>query len=189
MWNARNMNQEITILRHAETEIVSTTPIQDWHLTEDGTRRSQELAETGVFDHIEHIFTSNEYKAHYTALPIAERLGLKIVHVPTISELFRGSPLLSNEEYISRVGMILSYPPKHVDGWEDPDEALSRFKNAIDEIAQKGDNILVVSHGLVMSLYFSELLGLREMAFNRWKQLKFLSWGIVTNGEVLKDIV
>ncbi|MHA2425530.1 MAG: histidine phosphatase family protein [Candidatus Thorarchaeota archaeon] len=184
------MSARIVILRHAETKLDLTTPAENWLLTDEGMKKSQDLADTGVFDNVDRIFTSNEYKTLSTALPIAERLDLEITQIPSLSELYRGSsPLLSNEEYILRIDDILAFPPKQVEGWEHPEDALQRFTVTIEDISNEGTNILVVSHGLVISLYFTQCLGQRDIAFERWKKLSFLSWGIVSNGKIVKDIV
>ncbi|MHA1908473.1 MAG: histidine phosphatase family protein [Candidatus Thorarchaeota archaeon] len=184
------MLSRITILRHAETKINIHVPVENWFLTDEGIRKSQELADTGMFDDIDRIFTSNDYKTHATALPVAERLGLDIEQVPNLSELYRGaSPLMSDEDYLDCVSNVLSFPPQQVGSWENPENALQRFRTSIEEISQKGANTLVVSHGLVISLFFADRLGQRNLAFERWKRLGFLSWGIVSKGEVRQDIV
>ena len=51
------------------------------------------------------------------------------------------------------------------------------------------ENILIVSHGIVLTLYFAKLMDMMEVAYQRWVQLKFLSYGIVEDGVVKQDIV
>ena len=76
-------------------------------------------------------------------------------------------------------------------GWESSNKALSRFKGTIEEIDEKykGKNILIVSHGTVLTLYFSDLLGKMENSMKRWEEIRFCAFGMVKNKKVIKDIV
>ncbi len=178
------------ILRHAETAIDRATPAINWHLTEDGRFRSYSHAETGIFDDVTSIYSSSEQKAISTVMPFAQRLGLEVETLYNLNELDRGlGPSLSKDEYLRNVRDVLSFPSRPVEGWENPEDALSRFRNAIESISHNDIDVLVISHGLVMSLYFAECLGQRKLAFERWRKLEFLSWGAISSGKVLKDIV
>jgi hypothetical protein len=49
-------------------------------------------------------------------------------------------------------------------------------------------NILIASHGTVLTLYFSDLKDDFENIFNYWKNLSFGAVGVVKNFEIVEDI-
>ena len=99
--------------------------------------------------------------------------------------------ILTNDEYRARVRAALTNWEQPVEGWESAEDALSRFMDGIrrTNLMFHNKNILVVSHGLVLTLYFSALTHFWKIAYERWTQLKFLSWGLVRDDKVLIDIV
>lgn len=152
----------------------------------------EQLIETGIFDGIEAIYASAERKAIETAIPIADHLNLNITTESAFNELDRGKQWIqTQEDYESIVSKCLGDRSKSACGWESGEAAFNRFMDGIDHITQQTsqDFILVVSHGLVLTLFFASLLNKEEDMFERWHNLKFLSTGIVENGEVIKDIV
>lgn len=48
--------------RHGKTLVDNATPIVDWILTEEGVRNAQEIAQSGVFDDVDVIYSSTEKK-------------------------------------------------------------------------------------------------------------------------------
>ena len=78
-----------------------------------------------------------------------------------------------------------------IHGWETIDSAMKRFNQGVEELSSKyhSKKLLVVSHGIVLTMYFASLLNCMDEAFDRWKKLRFCSYGIVKNGEVIKDII
>ena len=54
--------------------------------------------------------------------------------------------------------------------------------------AHSNKNILIVAHGGVINLYFSEILGQLDKTFERILTNSFCDFGIIQNGKVLKDI-
>ncbi|MBI3031852.1 histidine phosphatase family protein [Candidatus Woesearchaeota archaeon] len=75
--------------------------------------------------------------------------------------------------------------------WETAQNALSRYEDSIEQINKEyeGKNILIVSHGTVMSLYFAKLTGTMGQIVEREKKLGYCDYGIVKDGHVVKDIV
>jgi len=76
-------------------------------------------------------------------------------------------------------------------GWETALHALCRFTGVLEEIASEEEDrrILIVSHGCVLSLYFADLLNSLDNVYERWRKIRFCSWGKVESGKVLKDII
>ena len=186
------MSNSLYFLRHAETKLRHDIPVREWNLTRAGRQSTLELAESQVFSKIEGIIHSSEKKAKQTADIIAKTLAVETYELPELDELRRNhNGLLTNDEYRARVRLTLIDWEKNVPDWESGEDALSRFMEGVRRIniMFHSKNILVVSHGLVLTLYFSALTHFWKIAFERWAQLKFLSWGLVRDDKVLIDIV
>lgn len=186
------MTNSLYFLRHAETKVDSSTPIRDWPITVEGTDLARELGKSDKFSEIDGIVHSSEGKARQTAEAFAEGLDVQMYQLSGFDELRREhGGKLTDEEYRDRVRRTLSDSEGNVPGWESGASALKRFEEAARKIDimfhQK--NVLIVSHGIVLTLYFNRLKSFEAIAFERWSQLKFLAWGLVRNGRVLVDIV
>ncbi|MHA1924799.1 MAG: histidine phosphatase family protein [Candidatus Thorarchaeota archaeon] len=178
------------LMRHAETTIEHDVPAHKWSLTMEGLRQAEDLASTAIFDSIDSIFSSTEGKALQTARPFADRLGIEIVSYSELRELDRAEGgLLSNAEYRQAVEAVLN---RHdtVLGWEPGEHALNRFQAGLERIMIEDDfkEGLLISHGLVLSMHFADLLHFEDV-FPRWQKLKFCSWGTLQGNTVIKDIV
>jgi broad specificity phosphatase PhoE len=185
------MNNTFHFLRHAETSWDRTTPPVKWILSERGKRDADQLALSGIFNHIAVIIASCEEKAFQTALPIAERLGKEITSFVELNDLYKGESVLEGDKFFKAVESCLKNPRESLNGWETASRALERSSTKIDEIdsAYDGKNILIVSHGCVLSLYFARTLGKMDEVYERWRVTPFCARGIIKNGKVVKDIV
>ena len=186
------MPTEIVFLRHAETLVSPDSPASEWHLTPSGQSKSHELAASGILGEIDAIVSSDEMKAIETAEPFARMFGLEIERNPNFRELNRNaSPFPNRAEYLSCVQEVLRTPSARPNGWECAADTLVRTKSGVQQImSQHGSKrVLVVSHGLVLTLYFADLQAAMHEAFERWNRLPFCGWGVVSNNRVLRDIV
>jgi broad specificity phosphatase PhoE len=186
------VSNSIYLLRHAETKIDRRKSVRNWDLTEAGMLSAQDLAKSQVFSKIEGIVHSSENKAKQTADFFADTTGADTYVLDEFDELRRDHKgFLTSEVYRAKVRKALTDWAHPVQDWESCGDALARFVEGIrrTNMMFHGKNILVVSHGLVLTLYFSSLTHFQNIAFERWVQLKFLSWGLVTDGRVLIDIV
>lgn len=186
------MNNTLIFLRHASTKKDATLPIEHWVVKEESMPDIVRLADSGVFDNVDQIYASTERKAVQTAEPFAKRLNKSVTQVAELGEIKRpGSEKLSTEEYKKIKLQIFENMDFTTEGWETANQALERFSQAIGKIDSQNENkeILIVSHGTVMTLYFAKLQGQLGNIFARWKDLEFGSWGLVRNGVVQKDIV
>jgi broad specificity phosphatase PhoE len=186
------MTNSLYFLRHAETKVVLSKPARDWSITKAGASLAKELATSVKFSEIDGIIHSSEGKAKQTAEAFAEGLDVQMYQLSGLDELARNHEgKLNDEEYRERVHRAFSEPEKSVPGWESAASALKRFEDAVRkvDIMFHQKNVLIVSHGLVLTLYFCKLKGFEGIAYERWKQLKFLAWGLVRDGRALVDIV
>ncbi len=186
------VSNSIYFLRHAETAVDSSLPAHEWSITPNGLQQARELAKSEVFGKIEGVVHSSEKKAWQTADVFAQELDVEIYEIPELSELRRHhGELLSNVEYRRLVRETLTDWDYSVHGWESGAEALHRFVEGVKRINIMfySRNILVVSHGLVLTLYFCQIRNFQSIAYERWTQMPFLAWGLVRDGRVLIDII
>jgi broad specificity phosphatase PhoE len=186
------MSNSIYLLRHAESNIDLSRPARNWSITLDGKEKARALASNEAIGSIHGIVHSSEKKARQTADTIAEGLDVQMYELSGLDELKREHKgVLTEEEYRERVRDTLSNMDRPVIGWESGASALKRFESAVNKvnIMFHRKNILVVSHGIVLTAYFCKLKNFESIAYERWRQLKFLSWGMVRDGHVLIDIV
>jgi broad specificity phosphatase PhoE len=186
------LTNSLYFLRHAETKVDLSKPAREWSITEEGVRLARELSKSEKLSEIDGIIHSSEDKAKQTAEIFAEGLDVQMYQLSGLDELAREHEgKLTEEEYRDRVRRTLSDLEKNVPGWESGVSALKRFEDAVRkvDIMFHQKNVLIVSHGIVMTLYFNKLKGFEAIAYERWSQLKFLAWGLVREGRVLVDIV
>ena len=186
------MTNSLYFLRHAETKVNLSKPAREWHITEEGARLARELSKSDKLSEIDGIIHSSEDKAKETAEIFAEGLEVQMYQLSGLDELAREHQgKLTEEEYRDRVRRTVSDLESNVPGWESGSSALKRFEDAVRkvDIMFHRKNVLIVSHGIVMTLYFNKLKGFEAIAYERWSQLKFLAWGLVREGRVLVDIV
>ncbi len=186
------MNNSFFFLRHALTIIDQDSPVVKWEIAKSGKEKMSKIASSGIFDDIDIIISSKEKKAIQTAAFVAERLGKKIDTYSDFNELGReGGYIEGKGEYEKQVRLILVEGCSEIKEWETAKSALNRIMKATDLIDNQHSNrkILVVSHGIILSLYFGYILNLRkEEYFDRWKRMEFCGWGIIKNKKVIKDI-
>ncbi|MFX1560785.1 MAG: histidine phosphatase family protein [Promethearchaeota archaeon] len=186
------MTNSLYFLKHAETKVDLSIPARDWSITEEGVRLTRELAESGKLSVVDGIIHSSEDKAKQTAEIFAEGLDVQMYQLSGFDELAREHEgKLTDEEYRDKVRRTLSDLERNVPGWESGASALKRFEDAVRkvDIMFHRKNVLIVTHGIVLTLYFNKLKGFESIAYERWSQLRFLAWGLVREDRVLVDII
>jgi len=182
----------LVFIKHAKTKKEENVPIERWTLTEEGRKAAEDLADSGIFDDVDILISSNEDKAYLTIKPIAKRLNKEIRRVDELGEIKRpGSEVLPTKEYEDVKARIFKDPNYTERGWETANHALNRFKAAVEKINGEYSNkkILICAHGTVLTIYFAALKNRMDKLFSRWKEFEFGSYGIVRNGKVTKDLV
>ena len=186
------MTNSLYFLRHAETKVVLSRPAREWSITKEGASLAKELASSEKFSEINGIIHSSEGKAKQTAEAFGEGLDVQMYQLSGLDELARSHEgKLNDEEYRERIHQTFSDPERSLPGWESALSALKRFEGAVRkvDIMFHRKNVLIVTHGIVLTLYFCKLKNFQSIAYERWKQLKFLAWGLVRDGRALVDIV
>lgn len=128
---------------------------------------------------------------YQTAKPIADKLGKEIIQLEEITELDRDKGgFMNSYEYEETVKYCLQHLNESMHNWETANHALKRFSKKIEEIDKEYENkiILIVGHGFTINLYFAKLLGVLNKVYERFNTNEFADWGIVKEGQVIKDI-
>ncbi|MEX2237923.1 MAG: histidine phosphatase family protein [Dehalococcoidia bacterium] len=152
----------VYLVRHAESLVNAGTPPATWELTESGRAGAARLAELSEWKGLALVASSNEPKAMQTAEPIATRWRRPLEVDDRLREVER--PWAETPGQLEEaLGDYLRGGAQP--GWEPISEAANRFAAAIGEItAMTTGDIAVVSHGTVLSVYLSRVLGLRVRA-------------------------
>ncbi len=180
------------LLNHTEPEVEYGEIPSKWNLSRKGREQAVALALSGVFSSVDVIVSSSEPRAFQTAYPIAIRNKVKVIRNPLFNELNQdGGFFMTSRGYEESVKMVLMDPDYKVYGWETHRAALARFQNGIRETLDEYNvgSILVVSHNIILTLFFCYVLGAFESAIERWQSLKYGAWGIINGDVVVKDIV
>jgi broad specificity phosphatase PhoE len=123
--------------------------------------------------HLDLIVTSTERKAAETGQLAAQKLGIPCQAVDNLHEHKRESapyfPTIT--EFQEAIRALLTQPAERVFGEETGQQARERFTKAVELVLQSNphENIGIVTHGTVLSLFVSPLTG--EEIFTFWQSL------------------
>jgi broad specificity phosphatase PhoE len=163
----------LVLIKHAQPLLDPDRPPREWTLGDEGVAQARSLAER-LRDFLPCVLVSSpERKAHETALIVGETLQVPVQVAGGLEEIDRPAmPILSGEEHDRFNVRLFEARDTPVVGHEPADIALQRFRAAMHHIEQSAPpdvNIVVVSHGTVISL-FVELLTGRD-ALTTWRTL------------------
>ncbi|MCG3226253.1 MAG: histidine phosphatase family protein [Candidatus Heimdallarchaeota archaeon] len=186
------MQNTMIFLRHAKIQKNPNSHSEKWILSDEGLKYIEEVFTAGIFDDVDVIISSSQKMCIQTAYFLADRLGKEITTKPDLNEIEKGTELIeTSAEYLELAESVLTNYEKSIANWEPANKAYKRYQMVIDRIDSEYNHkkILIVSHGIVMTLYFTQLL--KEPLSNlfpRYKSLKQCAWGIVKDNEVTRDI-
>jgi broad specificity phosphatase PhoE len=162
----------LILIKHSLPEIVENVPARDWHLSDEGRRRCSLLADLVARYQPDVLITSLEPKAQETGQLLAESLQIPVSAAADLHEHERyNTPFLSPEMFKASVSALFENPGQRVMGEESADEAHARFANAVRGVvgAHAHQNIAIVAHGTVISLFAAHLAGMNPYLL--WEQL------------------
>ncbi len=160
------------LIRHSIVAPKPELPGPQWHLSPEGRAAAEELAAEPHWSGLHDIHTSVEPKAVATAQRIAALNELPIRIERDLREV--GGRAWVESGYEALVRAYLSGEPPA--GWEPVEKARARVRNCIDGIVERhtGLNVGIVSHGIVLTLYVSDVLGLGAgEAIALWESIRF----------------
>lgn len=170
----------LILVKHSLPQILEDVPARDWTLSDEGWERASILAEKLNVYRPEIIVSSMEPKARETASTLAKYLGSEYQVVEDLHEHDRSSsPHYSNDEFQKLVREFFERPSGLVFGSETADQALQRFRQAVNSILDSYEDkkIVVVAHGTVISLFVAWLTG--YAGYELWKELGLPSFVVL----------
>ncbi len=188
------MSRKIYFLRHASTHIEPTIHPRKWDLSKEGIHTSQLIRNHPIFSTIDHIFCSTEQKTYLTIAPYAQIRSLPVHFDAGFGEIHASDlPLTTKTQFETMKHHCFLHLDKSPEGAETFREGLTRFKLALSKVQTQfpSGDILIVSHGTILTLYFADLLQLLEKGeetFFRWQNLPFGALGVTRDGVVIQDL-
>jgi broad specificity phosphatase PhoE len=172
--------RKLILIRHSNSKLDPDLPPHHWGLIQDGRDRCLLLVEKLSTQQPDIIFTSIEPKAVQTGEIVAQNLNLPCVVAPSLHEHERErGPIVGRAEFLARIANLFSNPDQLVLGRETANQALKRFSAAVEVLmaANPAQNVAIVTHGTVMSLYYAHLSG--ENVFPFWQSLGLPAFYVV----------
>ena len=143
-------------VRHAPVELQLDRPASTWELSEEGRADAEALARR--LAPVARVLSSPEPKAVATAEPIARLSHVAVETDARLREVERADNAPTYDAHRDAVRRYLAGEP--VDGWESRDDALARFRAAVEGV----DGAVVVTHGTVLSLFLG-------YGFDEWNSI------------------
>lgn len=161
---------KLYVIRHAKVNIDPSKPSADWCLSKEGNLSTYHLAQSESWDDVQWIYSSPEPKATQTAQIIADHLRINYHIHPDLRELQFKTMFLPAKEFQTRVARYLEGKPDPA--FEDYQKAQTRIDQSITSITQKhkGKSGIIISHGRIISVWYSLLLG-RKVTAQEWKSI------------------
>jgi broad specificity phosphatase PhoE len=164
--------RSLILVRHSLPEIKREIPAIEWRLSDAGVLRARELAKRLPSPDTTRVYTSVEPKAKETGRILAEEWGLDVEAIPGLHEHERPeAQLMTREQFELTIRELFARRTDLVFGSETAERARRRFTAAVMRlIASTPGDVVIVSHGTVMTLFVAEATGVEPFAF--WKKLE-----------------
>jgi broad specificity phosphatase PhoE len=165
------------LVRHAAVAVREDRPSSQWYLSAEGRAAAEALGGEPYWAEAHSLHCSSEPKAAGTAQRIAAPHGLPVYIEPDMREVER--PWVS-EGYRDLVRRYLA--GEAVAGWEWRAAALERARRCVAKViaGAGGRDAAIVSHGMLLTLYLSDLLDLdSHAAYDQWDQIGFPDVAVV----------
>lgn len=162
---------KLVLVRHGESNWNRTGLVQGWrdpHLSTHGENQTKLLARKLSANHFKAIYSSPLRRAYQSAKILAAALGVSIKTCEGLKEMhlgkWEGKPLKRIEqEYPGMPSRWFERPTGvKIPGGESIASFRKRVITTLDEIRERhhDENIIVVAHGGVISIYLVHLLGM-----------------------------
>lgn len=167
--------KQIIAIQHTQSEHHTNGMVgswTDWHLTELGrlqARRISERLTPLLAGKAWKLYASDLCRARETAAPLAEKLGAAPILRPELRERNLGPAVGKSVQWLREhlEGQERTVDDRLFAAAESRRDAWNRLKPFFDEImADEAENIILVSHGDLLSIFFVMWLGLPVEAMN-----------------------
>jgi len=150
---------KLLLVKHSISNHNPHQPAHEWGLTDEGVIRCQALATHLAPYHPRRLFASTMPKALHTAQEVSQAFD----NIPVIENLLleehsrkSNAPYGSTETFHALIKQMFEQPDTLIYGDETANEALHRFSRGIDAVLKQADadeNVVVVAHGTVNTLF------------------------------------
>jgi broad specificity phosphatase PhoE len=171
----------LILVKHALPDIMPTLPARQWHLSEVGRAQCALLAEQLAPYAPAVLVSSVEPKAFETAHLVAHRMHTRVQTVDGLHEHDRsGTPWLGPEAFGEAVATFFHRPAELVMGCETAHQTSQRFGRAMAAVLHRHaeQNVIVFTHGTVLSLFVAYATGLEPLTL--WQRLGLPSFVVLT---------
>jgi broad specificity phosphatase PhoE len=178
--------RHLVLVRHSLPSIRADAPAVDWPLSPEGAERARLFARS-LAPTTSSVYTSREPKAVETAAILAESWNAESRQVDGLQEHARSEVrLLTRDRFEAKIRDLFDRPADLVFGSETAEAARRRFTFAVLRLisSSQGD-VVVVTHGTVMSLFVAAATGVD--AFGFWKRLEMPCAALLTLPELGLD--
>lgn len=161
------------LVRHSISAVDHTLPTEQWGLSEEGRASCVQFAAQLAPYTPSIAIASVIPRARETAQEIAHMLSIPYVCAEGLHEHERHDvPFLGREAFLTAMRDFFLQPDMLVFGDETAYQAYSRFNGAVMSVLReyRTGNLMVVTHGTVMSLFVAHRL--RIDAFSFWNSLQ-----------------
>jgi broad specificity phosphatase PhoE len=168
---------QLYLVRHAAVTLRENRPSAEWHLSPEGRAAADALAGDRSWVDLRSLYASTEPKAIATAQRIACRYDLPVYIEHDLREVERPWAGDGYRELVRRY-----FAGETVGGWERRDAALARIQRCVADVvgAAADQNVGIVSHGLVLTLFLSDLLAIDgDAAYEQWAAIAFPDVAVV----------
>jgi broad specificity phosphatase PhoE len=167
------------LVRHAQVRLDPELPPRLWELTAEGRTGAERLARLPVFAGVEAAFTSPEPKARATAEPVAKAAGVVLRVEQDLREAERCASLVDDRaRFVAQIAAWLDGAP--LPGWEARDAAAARIVACVARLLHElSGDVVLVSHGTVLSLYLAWLRGEERVALAEWEAIPLPAVAVV----------
>ena len=172
---------KLILVKHSLPEILPEMPASEWHLSAEGRQRCQVLADELTGHAPDLIFSSQEPKAQETAQIVAQQLFKPLFIVPGLHEHKRKTVRFTDaDQFEVSVKEFFEQPDALVFGEETAAQALNRFSGAVNQLVSqnRGQNLIVVSHGTVITLFVANNYRIEPFPF--WNRLDLPSFVVLS---------
>lgn len=168
----------VALVKHSLPLVDPAVRASRWRLGSEGIARCGSLAaKLGRFAPAS-VVTSTEPKAAETSALIAAALGVPYTSAEGLHEHERDL-WLEPERFEAAIRRVFERPQERAFGDESGAAARARFGGALDRVLQAApeQNLAVVTHGTVLSLYVAAVAGLDGFAL--WRRLGLPSFVVL----------
>jgi len=142
---------QLLLVRHAQPEVSPALESPRWPLSAAGRRAAQGLAFR--LPRGEKLWlSSEELKAVQTFQCLTDSHQEAILRDARFNEIHRHEPFDDDFRSRRRAWVEGNMDARHT-GWETPQEAASRFDEAISAYAGRADRLVICSHGMVITAW------------------------------------